>query len=114
MECVESLAPLRSFVATDVSPITLSVSSPLVVIDFRGMVGSCFVDTPYLSRTPVYILRKRGRRMATEAATIPVPGSAIAHIVALIEVAGIWLVVYALFVYNHKSEAERPHRGCST
>jgi hypothetical protein len=38
-------------------------------------------------RTSEAILRKRGRRMAIEAAIIPVPGSAVAHIVALMLVA---------------------------
>ena len=38
-----------------------------------------------LSRTPDLMLRNSGRRIATEAATIPVPGSAVAHRVALTE-----------------------------
>jgi hypothetical protein len=40
-----------------------------------------------LERTSDAILRKRGRRMAIEAAIMPVPGSAVAHIVAFTDVA---------------------------
>jgi hypothetical protein len=46
------------------------------------------VVVPYsdiFSRTSEAIWRKSGRRMAMEAAMMPVPGSAVAQIVALIE-----------------------------
>jgi hypothetical protein len=38
--------------------------------------------------TEVVMLRIRGRRIAIEAAIMPVPGSAVAHIVAFMVVAG--------------------------
>lgn len=90
MDCSEILELLPFVVATDVSPITLSVS-PLLVMVFHGMVGSCLdaLPVPYFSLTSEYIFRNSGRRIAADAATIPVPGSAVAQIVALIEAAGL-------------------------
>lgn len=44
-----------------------------------------------LVRTSEAILRKRGRRTATEAAMMPVPGSAVAQMVALTEVVEKWV-----------------------
>ena len=103
--------PLLSFVAVMVvKPITLSVSPPLLQ-GFDDDVLLLWLES--LSRTSVTIRRKRGRRTATEAANIPVPGSAVAQMVALIEAARD-RQLHARICWSYMVRAYRRHRCCRT
>lgn len=82
IDCLQLFLSSRPAFVTGVNPITLSVSCPsLVQPRVRSFCESPLSDN--LLRTPAKILRKRGRRMAADAAMIPVPGSAVAQMTAL-------------------------------
>jgi hypothetical protein len=82
------LASVPLVVAIDARANVLSLSSLILGPVLKLVLKLPDFDVPYwdnLTRTSDATWRKNGRRMAAEAAMIPVPGSAVAQMVALMD-----------------------------
>jgi hypothetical protein len=99
-KCIDALPELMYVECPKPETEVNAIVSSSLAHDLFFVVALC---SESLSLTSVRILRNSGRRMAIEAATIPVPGSAVAQIVA-----------YTASAVSHKLHVRRVERTITT